>query len=259
MLKNVTVQVSASKIRLGSSMSGQADVKMKLGVSESQASKEPRLKYFDQSPEDCEDYKTHENKEADQLDEISEGYISTKDYAYDRSNPLHYGYLQGEEGDYYGEEDMMGDDGEDVDGDQDKRQSIILPKDYLINQLAVALYDFEPENDNELGLNEGDVVFISYRHGQGWLVAENQERTKTGLVPEDFVTYLDDNKDDEEGTETARPFYLTHFITQGINSAVGIQTQEDVGGNDGDHEDDGEWEDVDHLEEEIADKLKIRN
>nr|1YN8_A Chain A, NAP1-binding protein 2 [Saccharomyces cerevisiae]1YN8_B Chain B, NAP1-binding protein 2 [Saccharomyces cerevisiae]1YN8_C Chain C, NAP1-binding protein 2 [Saccharomyces cerevisiae]1YN8_D Chain D, NAP1-binding protein 2 [Saccharomyces cerevisiae]1YN8_E Chain E, NAP1-binding protein 2 [Saccharomyces cerevisiae]1YN8_F Chain F, NAP1-binding protein 2 [Saccharomyces cerevisiae] len=57
-------------------------------------------------------------------------------------------------------------------------------------QRAVALYDFEPENDNELRLAEGDIVFISYKHGQGWLVAENESGSKTGLVPEEFVSYI---------------------------------------------------------------------
>ncbi|QLL31945.1 hypothetical protein HG536_0C01120 [Torulaspora globosa] len=215
-----------------------------------------RAKYFDQSPEDHDTCEKLENEEPDQLDDTSEGYISTKDFAYDQSNPLHHGYLQGAE-DYYDEEDMMCDGDEDINEDQGKRQSIILPKDYLINQLAVALYDFEPENDNELGLREGDVVFISYRHGQGWLVAENQERTKTGLVPEDFVTYLEDSDDGEETAETARPFYLTQFITQGMNSATGTEDARNY--DDDDHEDDEEWEDVDHLEEEIADKLNISN
>ncbi|QLQ82353.1 hypothetical protein HG537_0H01140 [Torulaspora globosa] len=216
----------------------QTDANMTLSTS----NEPPRAKYFDQSPEDQE---TSEklNNEPDQLDDSSEGYISTKDFAYDQSNPLHHGYLQGAD-DYYEDED--------INDEQDKRQSIVLPNDYLINQLAVALYDFEPENDNELGLKEGDVVFISYRHGQGWLVAENQQRTKTGLVPEDFVTYLDDEEDDE-AAETARPFYLTQFITQGM---TGTEELKSAGNNDEDREDD-EWEDVDQLEEEIAEKLDI--
>lgn len=220
----------------------------------SSSSEPARAKYFDQSPEDLE---ACDKLNQEDLDDTEEGYISTKDFAYDQSNPLHHGYLQGAE-DYYDEDDMC--DGDEDSDDQDKRQSIILPNDYLINQLAVALYDFEPENDNELGLKEGDVVFISYRHGQGWLVAENQERTKTGLVPEDFVTYVEDSDDGEETAETARPFYLTQFITQGMNSATGADEQESARNyDDGDHEEDDEWEDVDHLEEAIADKLNISN
>jgi hypothetical protein len=43
---------------------------------------------------------------------------------------------------------------------------------------AVALFDFIQENENELPLVEGQVVWVSYRHGMGWLVAEDP---KTGI------------------------------------------------------------------------------
>lgn len=216
-------------------------------------------------------------------DDESEGYISTKDYAYDQSNPLHHGYLQDARKSYSNEFENNSDedaDDEGIDEDYHKRQSIILPQDYLINQLAVALYDFEPENDNELGLVEGDIVYISYRHGQGWLVAENQEGTKTGLVPEEFVSYLEDSDEaadgdgeeaEDEAGEAARPFYLTHYITQGINSAVGqrkhtnkveesgeINGEEDsITHSDCSQKDTDEWEDIDNLKEEVANKLNI--
>lgn len=224
------------------------------------------------------------------------GYISIKDFAYDPSDPLYHGYTEDFQGlasepetdtsDVdYNEDDVDG--GHRDQGNQDRRQSIALPTDYVINRLAVALYDFEPENDNELGLQEGDVVFISYRHGQGWLVAENQNRTKTGLVPEEFVTYV--NEDDEHRDEyeedfqdTARPFYLTHFIIQGMqdqssnmnpNSSSNINQEEPLDNDEGHHSDNignnkiqqndsnnndnDEWEDIDHFPEDLADKLKI--
>lgn len=45
---------------------------------------------------------------------------------------------------------------------------------------AVALFDFARENDNELELVEGQVIWVSYRHGggMGWLVAQDP---KTGM------------------------------------------------------------------------------
>ncbi|ODQ65571.1 Sh3 domain of Nbp2, partial [Nadsonia fulvescens var. elongata DSM 6958] len=52
---------------------------------------------------------------------------------------------------------------------------------------AIALFDFEPENDNEYRLTAGHMVWISYRHGQGWLVAEDAITGDTGLVPEEYV------------------------------------------------------------------------
>jgi hypothetical protein len=59
-----------------------------------------------------------------------------------------------------------------------------------IHGRAVALFDFTPENDNEAPLREGQIVWISYRHGQGWLVSEDPDTGETGLVPEQYVQLL---------------------------------------------------------------------
>lgn len=57
---------------------------------------------------------------------------------------------------------------------------------------AVALFDFAREHENELPLVEGQVIFVSYRHGEGWLVAEDPKSGESGLVPEEFVRLLRD-------------------------------------------------------------------
>lgn len=57
---------------------------------------------------------------------------------------------------------------------------------------AVALFDFIQENENELPLVEGQVVWVSYRHGMGWLVAEDPKTGESGLVPEEYVCLLRD-------------------------------------------------------------------
>lgn len=59
---------------------------------------------------------------------------------------------------------------------------------------AVALFDFARENDNELPLVEGQVILVSYRHGQGWLVAQDPKTGESGLVPEEYVRLLRDIK-----------------------------------------------------------------
>ena len=86
--------------------------------------------------------------EGDQDDVV--GYISIKDYAYDESNPLHFGYFE-----------------EDEEDQSNLRlantKSVLLPDEYVVNRKAVAIYPFAPENDNELELKEGDVVYISYK------------------------------------------------------------------------------------------------
>lgn len=63
-----------------------------------------------------------------------------------------------------------------------------------INRRATALFEFAPENDNEVALTEGQEIWISYRHGQGWLVAEDPITGEKGLVPEKYVDIWDDDE-----------------------------------------------------------------
>lgn len=204
------------------------------------------------------------------------GYISIKDFAYEVSNPLHYGYYndgledteEGTDTGAYNGDDSYVNDYEDADNytnddDLERRQSVILPNDYIVNKRAIALYDFEPENDNELGFKEGDTLFISYRHGQGWLVAENQERNQTGLVPEEFVSFVEPSKEEqEEDNNVARPFYLTQFITNGLILAQDEDESENEQFDDLKHDntnDEDEWEDIDNLQAGMRDKLTLQD
>ncbi|XBW36269.1 hypothetical protein QEN19_001861 [Hanseniaspora menglaensis] len=122
------------------------------------------------------------------------GYISVRDFAYDAENPMHYGYLE--------EDEYVITDDEDVEY-SDKRKSYTLPREYIINKRGIALYDFENLNDNELPLKKNDLVFINYKHGQGWLVVQRlDESGEAGLVPEDYVEILDEESTEEHGTYT---------------------------------------------------------
>lgn len=71
-------------------------------------------------------------------------------------------------------------------------QFTIVSPDEEMHGKAVALFDFEREHENELPLTEGQVILVSYRHGQGWLVAEDPKTGESGLVPEEFVRLLRD-------------------------------------------------------------------
>lgn len=95
-----------------------------------------------------------------------------------------------------------------------------------INRKAVALFDFQPENDNEVALSEGQVIWILYRHGQGWLVAEDPETGENGLVPEEYVEIYNDDED------VPKPF-LPQILKM-------------------DHEEESEWVDTDY-EDDHAD------
>lgn len=85
-------------------------------------------------------------------------------------------------------------DGEDdEDYDEEYNYSRVIPDE--INRKAIALFDFNPENDNEVPLVAGQIIWISYRHGQGWLVAKDPQTGENGLVPEEYVEiYYGNNK-----------------------------------------------------------------
>lgn len=74
---------------------------------------------------------------------------------------------------------------------RDYQFTIASPEEEMHGR-AVALFDFARENDNELPLVEGQVILVSYRHGQGWLVAEDPRTNESGLVPEEYVRLLRD-------------------------------------------------------------------
>lgn len=81
------------------------------------------------------------------------------------------------------------------------RDSMGPEDEELFAGLSLALYSFEPENSNELRLVEGQEIMVSYRHGQGWLVASDPRSGEQGLVPEAYVRLIADmpNYDPETG------------------------------------------------------------
>jgi hypothetical protein len=71
-------------------------------------------------------------------------------------------------------------------------QFTITSPDEEMHGRAVALFDFERENESELPLVEGQIIWVSYRYGEGWLVAEDPKTQESGLVPEEYVRLLRD-------------------------------------------------------------------
>ncbi|KAL2021438.1 hypothetical protein VTK56DRAFT_7191 [Thermocarpiscus australiensis] len=97
-------------------------------------------------------------------------------------------------------------------------QFTITSPDEEFHGKAVALFDFERENESELPLVEGQIIWVSYRYGQGWLVAEDPKTQESGLVPEEYVRLL---RDIEGGMMS-----LTGQANAGDNSPT---SPEDVG------------------------------
>ena len=101
----------------------------------------------------------------------------------------------------YGQGEQTEDSGDESSGefdpDRDSRYSrdyqfTIASPDEEMHGKAVALFDFARENENELPLKEGQIIWVAYRHGQGWLVAEDPRSGDAGLVPEEYVRLLRD-------------------------------------------------------------------
>lgn len=116
-------------------------------------------------------------KDISQIMEIYD-LILVRDFGYPALNPLHYGlsnyelYLNNNQGiEYYYDQ---------VEDDQPQK--------------AIALFPFHAENDNELELAENQLISVLYRHGQGWLVGED-ENGRTGLIPEEFVQLVASSDD----------------------------------------------------------------
>lgn len=136
-------------------------------------------------------------------------YTQVRDFAYPEFHPLHYGVPQLPSAASSDEDDDSGrylDDGPPWQEDADLASPVIkshdvgdrISREYEfsvasadeIHGRAVALFDFTPENENEAPLREGQLIWVSYRHGQGWLVAEDPDTGETGLVPEEYVELI---------------------------------------------------------------------
>ena len=139
-----------------------------------------------------------------------------------------YGNRHGYEGDvgFESEDDYAGDDRY----SRDFQFAVGCP-DEEMNGKAVALFDFTREHENELPLVEGQVIFVSYRHGQGWLVAEDPKTGESGLVPEEFVRLLRDieggltslNEDPDAGLDTTGN--SAHLRTESESDQLNTPTQ----------------------------------
>lgn len=124
------------------------------------------------------------------------------DFAYEESNSMRKGYYNTNYSDYEGEvysdeefEERLSESGTGYFVENDSEYYVEPNSNSdIINRKAIALFDFVPESDNEVGLTEGQIIWVSYRHGQGWLVSEDFESGKNGLVPEEYVKIINNDE-----------------------------------------------------------------
>lgn len=126
------------------------------------------------------------------------------DFAYEKDHPLRHGhYPSSAESSELEDSDYCSDSSPYSQRYEDSPQS-----SRVINLRAIALFDFTPENDNEIELYEGQSVWITYRHGQGWLVAEDVELGRNGLVPEEYVEFVFEEPEFEDDPKPFMPQFL---------------------------------------------------
>ncbi len=172
-------------------------------------------------------------------DQARQSLLAPNTYASPRQRDSHFAtlpnrsYAQGDVS-----EDSSDEGSEMHDQDTDSRYSrdyqfTIASPDEEMHGKAVALFDFARESASELPLKEGQIIWVSYRHGQGWLVAEDPKTGESGLVPEEFVRLLRDIEggwsalSGEQPTEEGGP---SSPVTT-MHESVATPTQAEPGGN----------------------------
>lgn len=127
------------------------------------------------------------------------------------------------------DEDMIPLDSEASQHAHSPQRASMGPEDELFAGESLALYNFEPENPNELRLREGQIILVSYRHGQGWLVAEDPSTGEQGLVPEEYVRLVSEIEgwDPERGTFVEEDVDMDAEVDEsGIMDESGMATEQ---------------------------------
>lgn len=123
---------------------------------------------------------------------------------------------------------------------QSPQRASMGPDDELFAGESLALYAFEPLNPNELRLHEGQIILVSYRHGQGWLVAEDPVTGEQGLVPEEYVRLVREIdgwdaergafiEEDNEGNENELEDESGELVDDSLQSGVSREHDIDSG------------------------------
>ncbi|KAJ1958771.1 HOG (high osmolarity glycerol) pathway protein [Linderina pennispora] len=113
-----------------------------------------------------------------------------RDFAYSKDDPRHEGVFEGIHA-VASEDEDGGQHIEDADpwsSFESGGPNVSAPTTNTILGKAKALYDFEAENPTELAFEENDMLFISYKQCDGWLVG--YKGNQVGLIPENYVEFI---------------------------------------------------------------------
>ena len=172
-------------------------------------------------------------------DQARQSLLAPNTYTSPRQRDSHFATLPNRS---YAQGDVSEDSSDDGSGMQDQDTDSRYSRDYQftiaspdeeMHGKAVALFDFARESANEIPLKEGQIIWVSYRHGQGWLVAEDPKTGESGLVPEEFVRLLRDIEggwsalSGEQPTEEGGP---SSPVTT-MHDSVATPTQAEPGGH----------------------------
>lgn len=120
--------------------------------------------------------------------------VKIKDFGYSTSDSRHFGVYS---------EDSESDESNWDRIEEELEENVQIYHDPLLIQeelvRAVSLYEFQPENGNELPLEPNQEIYVNNsRDFGGWLVAYNLETGATGLVPSQYVVIVTEEEEEEE-------------------------------------------------------------
>ncbi|KAJ1720533.1 HOG (high osmolarity glycerol) pathway protein [Coemansia erecta] len=113
-----------------------------------------------------------------------------RDFAYSKDDPRHAGQFK----EIAREDDADADDSDSWSSSISGEPGISADDDTTGSSasstmgMARALYDFEAENPTELAFAENDILHITYKQCDGWLVGFKDNQV--GLIPENYVELI---------------------------------------------------------------------